>query len=182
MISIDKQGVSSEEDFPLGSDVPYTKQDALADLFMSEEKLDVILRQLRRKKNIILEGAPGVGKTFVAKRLAQLIQQNKREDTIESIQFHQSYSYEDFIQGLRPKTDGGFSIKNGIFYNFAKLAQLAPNTCTFSLSMRSIGATEDIRRAHDAYRSRQTGLRSPARSPIPVKTLLLSTFQKSHLI
>ncbi|NIP29165.1 MAG: AAA domain-containing protein, partial [Candidatus Dadabacteria bacterium] len=71
------------------------------------------------KKNIILEGPPGVGKTFIAKRIAYAIMGYKDDSKIEMIQFHQSYSYEDFIQGIRPDGDG-FNIKNGIFYNFCK--------------------------------------------------------------
>lgn len=110
----------------------FTKKDALADLFMSEEELDNIIRQLGRKKNVILEGAPGVGKTFVAKRIAQLYQGNTRQDTIESVQFHQSYAYEDFIQGLRPDIEGGgFSIKDGIFYNLASKASHDKDTPYF---------------------------------------------------
>lgn len=109
----------------------FSKQEALQDLFMSENKIDLIMRQLHRKKNIILEGAPGVGKTFIAERLAFLLQGNTREDTIEAIQFHQSYAYEDFIQGLRPRPEGGFAIKDGVFYCLAKKAELSPDVPHF---------------------------------------------------
>ncbi len=110
--------VDIPEEYPL-----YTKEDALRDLFMDETKLDLISRQLKRKKNIILEGAPGVGKTFVAKRLAYLQQANTKESTIETVQFHQSYAYEDFIQGLRPNIkDGGFKVQNGIFHRLTRKA------------------------------------------------------------
>lgn len=109
----------------------YTKEDALKDLFIPETQLDEIMRQLHRKKNIILQGPPGVGKTFIAKRLAYLLQQNDGDDTIDSIQFHQSYAYEDFIQGIRPTNNGGFQVKNGIFYRMAERAKANPGTPHF---------------------------------------------------
>ena len=74
------------------------------------------------KKNIILQGAPGVGKTFTAKRLAYSIIGAKNPDRVQMIQFHQSYSYEDFIEGYRP-TENGFTIKKGSFYKFCKMAE-----------------------------------------------------------
>ena len=100
----------------------YTKQDFLKDVFISEEQYDTLTELLKRKKNIILQGAPGVGKTYAAKRLAYSIMGEKDENRIKLIQFHQSYSYEDFIMGYRP-TEKGFSIKYGVFYNFCKQAQ-----------------------------------------------------------
>ena len=91
--------------------------------FISEEKFDEIVEFLFRKKNIILQGAPGVGKTFLARKVAyQLIGQMKDEN-IETVQFHQSYSYEDFMQGIRPTTSGEFKVRNGIFYNFCERAK-----------------------------------------------------------
>ena len=77
---------------------------------------------LKNKKNIILQGAPGVGKTFAAKRLAYSIMGVKDKDRIMMVQFHQSYSYEDFIMGFRPSATG-FELKKGAFYNFCKNAE-----------------------------------------------------------
>lgn len=100
----------------------YSKQDFLNDVFIIEEQYDTLTELIKRKKNIILQGAPGVGKTYAAKRLAYSIIGEKDENRVKLIQFHQSYSYEDFIMGYRP-TDKGFSIKYGVFYNFCKQAQ-----------------------------------------------------------
>jgi hypothetical protein len=105
---------------------PYTIDDALAELFMSRDSLLHILEQLRRKKNIILQGAPGVGKTFIAKRLAWLLLGAKDESAVEMVQFHQSYTYEDFVQGLRPTEGGHFKVKDGVFYRLCRKALANP--------------------------------------------------------
>lgn len=101
----------------------YTKQHFLSDVFMSESQYDTLTNLLKRKKNIILQGAPGVGKTYVAKRLAYSVLGEANKNLVKLVQFHQSYSYEDFIMGYRP--DGaGFSIKYGSFYKFCKQAEV----------------------------------------------------------
>ena len=99
----------------------YSKEDLLKDVFITPEKLDRTLALLQRKKNIILQGPPGTGKTYFAKRLAWCMMGEKDPTRVRTIQFHQSYSYEDFIQGYRPE-DGGLKLKNGVFYDFAKQA------------------------------------------------------------
>lgn len=100
----------------------YFKQDFLSDVFISEKQYDTLVNLLKRKKNIILQGAPGVGKTYAAKRLAFSIMGEKNEQRVKLVQFHQSYSYEDFIMGYRPNNTG-FSLKYGAFYQFCKLAE-----------------------------------------------------------
>ena len=103
--------------------ISYSKIDALNDLFLSEDKFDKIINSMKRKKNIIVQGPPGVGKTFVAKRLAYTLIGQKDESKVQMIQFHQSYTYEDFIQGFRPTEKGTFILKNGVFYNFCQKAK-----------------------------------------------------------
>ena len=105
----------------------YDENDFLNDVYIDSDKYNEIVNLLKRKKNIILQGAPGVGKTYMAKRLAYSILGEMNNDRIELIQFHQSYSYEDFIEGFRPNDDGSYSIKGGIFYNFCIKAQNNPN-------------------------------------------------------
>lgn len=85
---------------------PYTKEDFLSEVFMPEEEYEKLSGILRIKKNIILQGAPGVGKTFAAKRIAFSMMGVKDVERVMMVQFHQSYSYEDFIMGFRPSTDG----------------------------------------------------------------------------
>lgn len=90
-------------------------------LFLDKEVFNSILNSLTYKKNVILQGPPGVGKTYIAKKLALALTDSK--ENIETIQFHQSYSYEDFMQGYRPSEDGGFYLKNGIFYELCEKAE-----------------------------------------------------------
>jgi len=106
--------------------VPYLKDDLLNDVFVTEDTLDQALALLERKKNLILQGPPGTGKTYFAKRLAWCLLGEKAPARVETIQFHQSYSYEDFIQGYRPD-DGELKLKDGIFYKFAIKASLDRN-------------------------------------------------------
>ena len=93
---------------------------------MSEEDFLNTVSLLKRKKNIILQGPPGVGKTFIARKISYAIIQEVKDVNIEMVQFHQSFSYEDFIQGLRPTQKGGFDLRPGIFYSFCKRAQAHP--------------------------------------------------------
>ncbi|MBI5102824.1 MAG: AAA family ATPase [Nitrospirae bacterium] len=102
---------------------PYTVEDALDDLYMPEETFRDIIERLKTKRNVILQGPPGVGKTFVAQRVAYALMGYKDQDRVRMVQFHQSYSYEDFVRGYRPSENGGFILKDGIFYEFCLRAR-----------------------------------------------------------
>ena len=104
----------------------YGRESFLKDVYMDGSAYDRLCAILMRKKNVILQGAPGVGKTFAARRLAWSIMGEKDDDRIEFVQFHQSYSYEDFIMGYRPEGDG-FELKHGVFYRFCQKAANQPD-------------------------------------------------------
>ena len=104
----------------------YTKSDFLDEVYMTEKRYENLVAVLRNKKNIILQGAPGVGKTFAAKRLAWSMMGEKDDSRIEFVQFHQNYSYEDFMMGYKPVEDG-FELKYGIFYRFCQRAANQPD-------------------------------------------------------
>ena len=100
----------------------YTIDKFLEEVFLSKKDYKQLTGLLLRKKNLILQGAPGVGKTFAAKRLAYAMMGEKDEERVLQVQFHQNYSYEDFVMGYKPNEEGGFELKNGIFYRFCKKA------------------------------------------------------------
>lgn len=123
----EQQGDASEEESetPKPSIEYYSRADFLGEVFMSEEHLDQLIGLVRRKKNVILQGAPGVGKTFTAKRLAYVMMGMKDKRRIASIQFHQNYSYEDFIMGYKP-VGSDFLLQTGVFYDFCEKARQDP--------------------------------------------------------
>ena len=108
----------------------YTKQNFLNEVYIQEAQYETLVELLLHKKNVILQGAPGVGKTYAAKRLAYSIMGKEDENRVEFIQFHQNYSYEDFIMGYKPQGNG-FELKNGIFYKFCIKAANDPNNKYF---------------------------------------------------
>lgn len=110
---------------PVADPEPYPMESALDELFMTQEQFSAILDALARKKNVILEGAPGVGKTFVARRIAWARLGQKDNGRVQMVQFHQSYAYEDFVQGWRPQASG-FGLQDGVFHRFCKKAAADP--------------------------------------------------------
>ena len=115
--------VTPEEPIPAAPLPSYDKASFLSDVYISETSYDRLSSLLLRKKNIILAGPPGVGKTFAAKRLAYSILGVKDPSRVQTIQFHQSYSYEDFMMGYRPTETGGFTLAEGAFYRFCEEAR-----------------------------------------------------------
>lgn len=103
----------------------YNKESFLDEVFLTADDYDSLVNQLIRKKNLILQGPPGVGKTFAAIRLAYSLIGEKTSERMCFVQFHQSYGYEDFVMGYRPN-DAGFEMKDGVFYSFCKRAAADP--------------------------------------------------------
>lgn len=134
-VVVDKE-VAGDED----ASESYDREALLSEVFISKTDYDLIVRLLARKKNLILRGPPGVGKTFAAKRIARSLLGEcdggaSDQARIGMIQFHQSYSYEEFIEGYRPTPDG-FQLKRGIFTVSATGPRTIPTTITFSSSTR----------------------------------------------
>lgn len=117
------------EENPVSTDAAidaYTKSDFLDEVYMTEKRYENLVAVLRNKKNIILQGAPGVGKTFAARRLAWSMMGEQDDSRIEFVQFHQNYSYEDFMMGYKPVEDG-FELKYGVFYRFCQKVANQPD-------------------------------------------------------
>jgi len=107
---------------------PYTTEDAHQHLFIPSAHFTRLLTSIQSRKNLILQGPPGTGKTFIARRIAWCLIGYKDNDPIEMVQFHQSYAYEDFVEGFRPTETGGFTLKPGVFRRFCDRAHANPNT------------------------------------------------------
>ena len=111
-------------DKPTGEETEYntyTEKDFAKEVFIDKNKYEEIDKLLERKKNIIFQGSPGVGKTFLAERFAYYKMGERNDKRIKMLQFHESYSYEDFIIGYKP-TEKNFKLKKGVFIEFCEIA------------------------------------------------------------
>ena len=119
---IDDANGESNEDKEVGDRLA-----ALAeDLFLDKAFLQKIERLLEDKGQVVFYGPPGTGKTYVAQKLAEYFAGT--EGTVEIVQFHPSYAYEDFVEGYRPNVGGqGFSLVAGPLKKVAEAAGAKPN-------------------------------------------------------
>ncbi len=107
---------------------PYSVDDIVADgCFLERAEIERLLARLREKKNLILQGAPGTGKTWLAKRLAYALMGEKAEDRVRAVQFHPNLSYEDFVRGWRPSGDGKLTLVDGVFMQAVAAARDEPD-------------------------------------------------------
>ena len=114
--------------YSAGQSATYLPSHAHQDLFLPPTHFDRLLTSIKSRNNLILQGPPGTGKTFIARRIAWCLIGHKDNGPIEMVQFHQSYAYEDFVEGFRPTETGGFTLKPGVFRRFCDRARANPDT------------------------------------------------------
>ena len=105
---------------------PYTKQEFLNEVFFEEKDYDELTDLILARKNVVLQGPPGVGKTFIARRLAFSLIGVKDEDKLLNVQFHEMYSNDEFIEGYRPDDIGIYKYKRGCFKRICNKARNNP--------------------------------------------------------
>jgi len=107
---------------------PYSVDDIVAEgVFLQKEDLDRILGRFQSKKNLILQGAPGVGKSFLARKLAYALMQEADDHRVQAVQFHPSFTYEDFVRGYRPTSEAArFELVDGPLLRICREAEMDP--------------------------------------------------------
>lgn len=123
-------GIRKKRDYPYililgGRKMVYKLKENIKNTFMKMEKIEEIKKILEYKKQIILQGAPGTGKTYLAKQIAEELT-SKNNEQWKIIQFHPSYNYEDFVRGIVTETKDNnihYKVTNKILAEFAKKAK-----------------------------------------------------------
>ncbi|MCB9855382.1 MAG: AAA family ATPase [Phycisphaerales bacterium] len=141
--------------------VPYSLDDIVSDgCFLSRSKLEEILDRLRIKKNLILQGPPGTGKTWLAKRLGYALLGQQSIARMRAVQFHPNLSYEDFVRGWRPGSNGKLSMVDGPFMEMIAAASGRPDD-------KHVVVIEEINRGNPAqvFGELLTLLEADKRSP-----------------
>lgn len=112
---------------PVSDTDPYTTDSIIeAGSFINQAELDRYVEILKNKKNLILQGPPGTGKTWLSKRLGWALAGDRSDEHVTVMQFHPSMSYEDFVRGMRPNSDGRLELLDGPFLQFCEKARQDP--------------------------------------------------------
>ena len=106
----------------------YDVNEILADgCFLDRPTLEKMLRRLRTKQNIILQGPPGAGKTWLSRRLAYALIGHRDDERVRQVQFHPNLSYEDFVRGYRPQKNRQLDLVDGPFLKLCEVAGKDPD-------------------------------------------------------
>ncbi|MEH2363707.1 McrB family protein [Nostoc sp.] len=158
----------------------YTLSQLTEEIGLKETIIERWIRTIDRKGQAILYGSPGTGKTYIAEKLAQHLI-GGGDGLSELVQFHPVYSYEDFIQGIRPQSQNGilaYPLVPGRFLEFCKKAESREHTCVLII--------DEINRANLAqvfgelmylleYRDREIPLAGGNRFSIPKNVRIIGT-------
>ena len=111
----------------------YTLSECAEETGINQGELESWIRSIHRKKQAIIYGSPGTGKTFIAEKIAKLLISGS-DGLSELVQFHPAYTYEDFIQGIRPQSKDEkltYPLVPGCFIKFCHQAETREGICTF---------------------------------------------------
>ncbi|MEM7580294.1 MAG: AAA family ATPase [Cyanobacteria bacterium P01_A01_bin.80] len=109
----------------------YSLSQCILDTGIKKETIENWLKAIERKKQAIFYGPPGTGKTYVAQKLAKYLVSGSN-GFVDIVQFHPAYTYEDFVQGIRPQRINGeldYPLVNGRFLDFCEEAYRSQDIC-----------------------------------------------------